>query len=272
LSSSELESHQNARRRPSITKPQPRTSAQLKDAFRARWSLPERVQGWIGGGLNIEFGHSGCRRAWRDTLQQAVAEGPQRTALDIGTGPGTIAQLWAELGFTVSGLDFAPPMVEVARQRAAEEGLDITFVEGDAEDPPFVDKRFDVISSRFVLFTLPHPGYAVRRWVEMLHQDGRLVLIGHERPDGAGPHGQRHQPAATGPINPIDERHREALRELPFMDHKPGDLQVLMEAVGLRDIRRMPVDVLLARRAALQKRSPSLELPRSIPFILVGRK
>jgi ubiquinone/menaquinone biosynthesis C-methylase UbiE len=275
LSSSELKTRKRVRRRVSVAKQIPRTAAQLKDAFRARWSLPERVAGWTSGGLNTEFGHAGCRRAWMDTLHQAVAGGPQRTALDIGTGPGTIAQLWAELGFKVSGFDFAPPMVEAARRGASDKGLDITFVEGDAEDPPFADLRFDVISSRFVLFTLPHPGYSVRRWVEMLHPGGRLVLIGHERPEGAGPpqQGHRHQPAANGtPTNPIDERHREALRELPFMDHTPGDLRVVMEAVGLRDIERAPVDKLLAARAALQKRMLTLELPRSTPFILVGRR
>ena len=253
----------------SISSPKPRTAAQLKDAFRARWSLPERVHGWTCGGLNTEFGYQSCRRAWMQVLQQTLGA-TARTALDIGTGPGTIAQLWAELGLTVSGFDFSPPMIEAARRNATEKGLNITFIEGDAEDPPFARKRFDVISSRFVLFTLPHPGYSVRRWVNMLRPGGSLVLIGHERSEGVAP--PQHHRTDTGPANPIDERHREALRELPFMDHTPGDLRVVMEAVGLKDIQRMPVDKLLSARASLQKRVPTIDLPTSIPFILAGRK
>jgi SAM-dependent methyltransferase len=268
LSSSELKSVKTARRA-RVSKPKPRTAAQLKSAFRARWSLPQRVEGWTGGGLNVEFADPACRLAWLGVLEQAVGGGTKRTALDIGTGPGTIALLWAELGFSVSGFDFSPPMIETARRRAAEKGLQIDFVEGDAEDPPFADKRFDVISSRFVLFTLPHPGYAVRRWVEMLKPGGQLVLIGHERGEGA-PHQPRHQDP-PGPINPIDARHQEALRELPFTDHTPGDLRVVMEAVGLNRIERMPVDIILEARANLRKRS-STEIPSSIPFILVGHK
>ena len=269
MSSSELKTPKSERR-VRVSKSKPCTAAQLKSAFRARWSLPQRVEGWTGGGLNVEFADSACRRWWLGTLQHAVAGGPMRTALDIGTGPGTMALLWAELGFSVSGFDFSPPMIETARHRAAEKGLEIDFVEGDAEDPPFADKRFDVISSRFVLFTLPHPGYAVRRWVEMLHPGGRLVLIGHERSEGSPAH--RHRRQSPGLTNPIDARHQEALRELPFTDHTPGDLRVVMEAVGLKDIERMPVDKILTARAALRKRNSAIEIPSSIPFILVGHK
>jgi len=269
LSSSELKSPKAAPRT-RVSEPKPRTATQLKKIFRARWSLPERVEGWSGGGLNVEFADPGCRRAWMDILRRAVAGGPLRTALDIGTGPGTIALLWAELGFSVSGFDFSPPMIETARRRASEKGLDIDFREGDAEDPPFVRQRFDVISSRFVLFTLPHPGYAVRRWVEMLHPGGRLVLIGHDREEGVMPPHQR--PGLPRPAHPIDARHQKALRELPFMNHTCGDLRVVMEAVGLNDIQRMPVDELLAARRRMRMQEPGIEIPSTTPFILAGRR
>jgi ubiquinone/menaquinone biosynthesis C-methylase UbiE len=256
---------------PTLKKPTPvPTAAQLKEAFQARWSLPERVGGWSGSGLNADFADETCRSFWKKALRAAVAGSPLRTALDLGTGPGTIAQLWAELGCKTTGLDFSPTMLEAARASASEMKLPIAFIVGDAETPPFSRQRFDVISSRFVLFTLPHPGYAIRRWVELLAPEGRLVLIGHERLENASPRRRRPQPATAE--SPVDKRHREALRHLPFMDHTPGDLHVVMEAVGLRDIQRVPVEELVAARAALNKRKRSLGITASAPFILTGRK
>lgn len=243
------------------------TASQLKSAIQTRWALPERVEGWSTSGLNAEFADPACRRQWKEALGQAVAGTRLGRALDIGTGPGTIAQLWAELGCDVTGVDFSPGMLEAARQQAAERGLTLRLVEGDAEDPPVTGKRFDIISSRFVLFTLPHPGYAVRRWVSLLRPGGSLVLIGHEHPERAAPR-PRRLPAGTK----AEKKHRDVLSHLPFVNHNANDLRVVMEAAGLREIERQPLLELLAARAALRRRRRAIGIPQRTPFILVGRK
>jgi ubiquinone/menaquinone biosynthesis C-methylase UbiE len=241
-------------------------TAKLKDAIRDRWSRPERVEGWIGSGLNVEFNDPACRWAWLAALRDAVGGGRVNAALDVGTGPGTIAQLWAELGYDTTGVDFSPAMLDAARAVAAEKGLAITFVEGDAETPPFTRRRFfDVISSRFVLFTLPHPGYAVRRWVELLRPGGAIVVIGHERSTDA-----KKAPRRKKKLTASELRHQQVLRQLPFVNHTLGDLIVVLEAAGLRDIRRVPMDNVIAARAALARRKRSAH--PSPPFIIVGRK
>jgi ubiquinone/menaquinone biosynthesis C-methylase UbiE len=243
---------------------------QIKPAIRARWSLPERVEGWIGSGLNIEFHDPVCRRAWRAALKDAAGDGKaQRSALDLGTGPGTLAQLWAELGYRTTGVDFSPAMIAAARVAAREKKLSIAYLEGDAESPPFQRKRFDVISSRFVLFTLPHPGYAVRRWVELLRPGGAIVLVGHEKSNDPRPQSRRRK---VPPPGKIDQRHQEALRQLPFMNHTLNDLQVLLEAVGLEDIRRVSMGQVIAARTALSRRHEIAGVHASPPFIIVGRK
>ncbi|MBI5820182.1 MAG: class I SAM-dependent methyltransferase [Verrucomicrobia bacterium] len=244
-------------------------SSKLKKGFRQRWNHPDRVAGWVNSGLNIEFNDPVCRAAWMAALRRAVAGAPVRDVLDVGTGPGTIAQLWAEMGCRTTGMDFAPAMLKAGDAAATNKRLSIAFVEGDAEAPPFSRKRFDVISSRFVLFTLPHPGYAVRRWVQLLRPNGRIVLIGHEHPPEAKP---RPRGWKLRPKWRPDKQHQEALRQLPFVDHSPGDLIVVLEAAGLRDIRRVPMDKVIAARMSLCKRQPSLEVFRNNPFILVGRK
>jgi ubiquinone/menaquinone biosynthesis C-methylase UbiE len=243
-------------------------SNQLKDSIRERWSRPERVEGWVGSGLNAEFHDPVCRKAWLAALRDAVAGGRVNAALDIGTGPGTIAQLWAELGYSSTGVDFSPAMLDAARAAAVAKGLEITFLEGDAEVPPFTHRRFDVISSRFVLFTLPHPGYAVRRWVELLRPGGAIVLIGHSRPTDAKKPLRRKVPRKGSP----ELKHQQVLRQLPFVDHTAGDLTVVLEAAGLRDIRLVSMDEVMAARAALARRKRALGVHSSPPFIIVGRK
>ena len=84
------------------------------------------------------------------------------------------------MGHYCTGLDFSERMLGVARQCAAELKLYCTFVFGDAEAPPLSDATFDVVSSRHLLFNLPHPGVAIRHWFRLLKPGGRMILIGNE--------------------------------------------------------------------------------------------
>ena len=68
-------------------------------------------------------------------------------ALDLGTGTGTLALGFAERGLDVTGLDIAPELLAVARQAAADRGLEATFVEGAAEVTGQEDGSFDLVSA-----------------------------------------------------------------------------------------------------------------------------
>jgi cyclopropane fatty-acyl-phospholipid synthase-like methyltransferase len=52
-------------------------------------------------------------------------------ALEIGCGSGQLTVPLAQSGLDIEGLDMAPSMLESARQRATEAGLDLTLIEGD---------------------------------------------------------------------------------------------------------------------------------------------
>src|SRR5690242_10826958 len=67
--------------------------------------------------------------------------------LDVGCGAGQLALIAARAGLQVTGCDISPNWLESARQRAAEEGLNATFEEGDAEDLPYPDGGFDAVVS-----------------------------------------------------------------------------------------------------------------------------
>ncbi len=69
--------------------------------------------------------------------------------LDVATGSGNAALAAARHGLRVVGVDYVPSLLEVGRARAAAEGLDVTFVDGDAEDLPIEDGSFDAVLSVF---------------------------------------------------------------------------------------------------------------------------
>ncbi|GAB3392047.1 class I SAM-dependent methyltransferase [Humibacter soli] len=112
------------------------------------------------------------RAAWRDLLLEALPGAPARVA-DIGCGTGTLTRLLTDAGYLVDGLDFSPEMVRRARQKVPE----ARFVIGDAAAPGLDRAGYDVVLCRHVLWAMPDPALAVRRWVELLKPQGVMVLI-----------------------------------------------------------------------------------------------
>ena len=74
-------------------------------------------------------------------------------ALDIGCGTGEMSLLLAQLGHSVTGIDLSENMLCVADEKARKKGLNIKFLKGDAEDPPFESNEFDVIVARHLFWT-----------------------------------------------------------------------------------------------------------------------
>lgn len=95
--------------------------------------------------------------------------------LDVGCGTGSLSLLLAEHGHRVTGVDLSPNMVERARRKLA--GYGVTVLLGDASDPPVSGQRFDVVLCRHLLWTLPSPAAALRRWLGVLRPGGHLVLV-----------------------------------------------------------------------------------------------
>src|SRR5499427_11157965 len=128
-----------------------------------------------------DFGHSirtaAERAAWDRILDLAVPQSRPLDALDVGCGTGFLSFELAARGCRVTGIDFAPAMLAEARRKAAERGVWIRFEEGDAEQLPFAASSFDLVISRHVLWTLPHPEAAIDEWIRVLRPRGRLAVI-----------------------------------------------------------------------------------------------
>ena len=102
--------------------------------------------------------------------------GKDPRALDVGTGPGQLAFYLAQEGFKVTGIDISPAMISRARLKADELGLCVDFRTGDAENLPFEDNAFDVVVTRNLVWTLPHPEAAVKEWRRVLKPGGRIII------------------------------------------------------------------------------------------------
>ena len=89
-----------------------------------------------------------------EQLIEAMDLRPGQRVLDVATGNGNAALAAARRFSDVIGIDYVPALLEQARQRAAADGLEAAFAEGDAEDIPFADASFDaVISTLGAMFT-----------------------------------------------------------------------------------------------------------------------
>jgi ubiquinone/menaquinone biosynthesis C-methylase UbiE len=74
---------------------------------------------------------------------------PGMDVLDVACGTGNATIPAAKAGARVTGLDFAPALLEIARERCADAMVEIDFVEGDAQEMPFADASFDRVVSTF---------------------------------------------------------------------------------------------------------------------------
>lgn len=122
-------------------------------------------------------GHAAHTRAeqaaWIGELRRLLPAPPARV-LDLGAGTGFLSLPLAALGHDVTALDVAPAMLARLTAKAAQRGLPITAMLGDAAQPP--DGPFDVIIERHVVWTLTDPSAALRAWRAAAPQ-GRLVLL-----------------------------------------------------------------------------------------------
>lgn len=111
-----------------------------------------------------------------DRALVAAAPRPGERLVDVACGTGNAALRAARAGADVVGVDLAERLLDVARGAAAAEGLDATFVTGDATALPFPDDTFDVAISVFgVIFARPGEQGAAEL-LRVVRPGGRIVV------------------------------------------------------------------------------------------------
>lgn len=100
--------------------------------------------------------------------------------LDVATGTGTVAIEAARRGAHVTGIDLTDELLDIARRRASEHGVDVHFAWGDFDDldPVAAGGHFDVVTSSFGVIFSPTPSATLAGLADRLAPDGRLAVVG----------------------------------------------------------------------------------------------
>jgi ubiquinone/menaquinone biosynthesis C-methylase UbiE len=101
---------------------------------------------------------------------------PGTRLLDVGCGTGQLALIAARMGAQVTGCDIATNWLEKARERAAAEGLEITFEEGDAEALPYDDGEFDAVVTLFGAMFAPRPDLVAAELTRVCRPGGMIAM------------------------------------------------------------------------------------------------
>jgi ubiquinone/menaquinone biosynthesis C-methylase UbiE len=113
----------------------------------------------------------GDSRSW--ACSQASGE-----VLEVAIGTGRNLPFYPR-GIQLTGIDFSPAMLEIARDRASALAIDVTLLEADAQHLPFADDRFDTVVCTLALSSIPDPAAAINEMHRVLHPGGQLLVVGH---------------------------------------------------------------------------------------------
>jgi SAM-dependent methyltransferase len=139
--------------------------AAMKEAARVTWALGD-------------YGEVALRELWSVGLKlvDRVAVAPGDHVLDIACGTGNAAIRAAQAGGSVVALDLTPELFETGSRLAAEAGVEVEWIEGDAEALPFVDESFDVVLSTFGCMFAPRHELAAGEIARVLRPGGHLGI------------------------------------------------------------------------------------------------
>ncbi|WP_047491974.1 class I SAM-dependent methyltransferase [Terriglobus sp. TAA 43] len=170
---------------------------------------------------NIDQLKQGMRNTWMagdfGVIAKTISAGAEEFAhslnipagakvLDVATGTGNVAIPLARSGCIVTGVDIAPNLLVQARERAAAEGLTVTFDEGDAEALPYPDASFDVVVTMFGAMFAPRPELVAKEFARVLRPGGLLAMANWNPESFTGKMlraGSKHVPPPPGIAPPV---------------------------------------------------------------------
>ena len=119
-----------------------------------------------------------------ERIVERLGIGPSDGVLDVACGTGNATIPAARRGARVVGLDLTTDMLERAQVRAAHAGVDVLWVEADAEALPFEDESFDAVLSTFGCMFAPRHDVVAGEMARVLRRGGRLGMC-NWTPEGA---------------------------------------------------------------------------------------
>ena len=97
--------------------------------------------------------------------------------LDIATGPGYVAEAFAQGAREAVGIDLTPAMLQIARERTAKRELaNLDFILGDVTELPFRDGEFDLVVTRFSFHHFQEPLVVLREMARVCGVKGTVIV------------------------------------------------------------------------------------------------
>ena len=129
----------------------------------------------------------GLHRLWKRRVVNLAAPAANLRALDVCCGTGDLALALARGGAQVIGLDFTEAMLEVARHRAQalSIGPRLEFVRGDAQQLPFADHSFDIVTVGYGLRNLAQWQAGLAEMWRVARPGGRVIVLDFGKPTNA---------------------------------------------------------------------------------------
>ena len=126
---------------------------------------------------------------WLNEIRKKIGTEKPLTILDVGCGAGYFIVLLGLEGYEVTGIDLTDAMIDRANELIEMNGpyaCDLQAFVMDAENLDFCDESFDVLITRNLTWTLPHPIQAYSEWYRVLKKGGLLLNFDAEYAKGVG--------------------------------------------------------------------------------------
>jgi len=207
--------------------------------------------------------------SWRKNVFKIVKKQEPQTILDIATGTGDMAILYAQTNAEkIVGLDISSGMLEVAKTKTKKKNLEdvIEYKLGDAEHLPFEDASFDCLTIGFGLRNVTDKDQALREMCRVLRPGGVLLVLEFSHIENpllrqAYQGFQALWPAAgKALVNDADSYKYlvESIRVHP----KQNQLKLMIKDAGFTDVS---VDNLVGGAAAIHRATVPLPKQRANP-------
>jgi ubiquinone/menaquinone biosynthesis C-methylase UbiE len=178
-------------------------------------------------------------------LVEACGISAGQRVLDVGAGTGNVAIRAAQAGADVVALDITPESLAEGRREAESQGVELEWVEGDAQDLPFGDDEFDVVTSSAGAMFAPDHQAVANEALRVSRPGGTIGMIAFVSEGISGAFfellGRFMPPPPPGALPPIlwgDENHVHAL----FGDRASLDLSRRQYVERLSSERATPQD------------------------------
>ena len=188
---------------------------------------------------------------------------PERArVLDIATGAGHTGLYLASLGHEVTLADLAAPMLERARELAAERGLRVEFRQHTAEELPYPDRSFDLVTCRVAAHHFTSPEKFVTETARVLKPGAFFLLIDGSVPDGEPAAEEwlhqvekardpsHHRLLSPGAWSALCRTHGLIVRSAELHPMKQPDLEWYFETANTSDENRRAVRAMVAHAPA----------------------